>query len=332
MIEPQVSEAIAKLGAKSVFAGHPPEVLLLVEGNLPTLTRGRSVARSVQALCDGLTMAKCHQRLAIGFGRLLFKDAPPACLAKPLSFNFDERWKVDLSSRDILLAAEVSLEQLGSLLAVVTESGLLDKCLVKIGMNTPSKRGHLGFIDGTSNLQEFSAAEFDAVVRVSVEQDREHAGGGYVVIRSYREEVELWHQLPTTVREQFIGRKLDDGTFLDGACSFSHDTWESTPACAHVRCANPRGTMIPNLSDQRMYRRSIPYTARNADGSESRGLIFIALASDPVAQIESIHNNRMLPRTSERDLLLSSGYVVPERMACYYILPCFVPSQASNKC
>lgn len=311
-----------RLASRSPLFGPSPSALVLLECNLASQIGG-SASTTIEDISDSIASVQSINRATVAFGGSFFDRfrMPRPSRLTQLRFNFDPGDdRLDRSDRDLVFALETSHADLGDALRVI---GLLEKWiedpLLHVGLRLSSNRDHLGFIDGTSNLQELTPAEFEQTVFVQDIDDPQFAGGTYIVLRKYREEAYFWHELPPNVQEQFIGRKRETGAFLDGRQVFTEKAWQATPALAHIRCANPR-VAEPGRFEwrERMFRRSIPYTTRSPSGDEERGLLFLALARDPCEQVERLHNVRMQPKSGRRDLLLSSGYAVPLRSTCYY--------------
>ncbi|MEW2424674.1 Dyp-type peroxidase [Streptomyces nigra] len=76
------------------------------------------------------------------------------------------------------------------------------------------KRDLLGFVDGTENPTGSTAR---AAVLVG-DEDREFAGGSYVIVQKYVHDLAGWNALPVEAQERIVGRtklsdiELDDGT------------------------------------------------------------------------------------------------------------------------
>lgn len=182
-------------------------------------------------------------------------------------------------------------------------------------------RGHSGFIDGTSNLQELNQAQFSQCVFVQPEDDQPFVGGTYLVFRKYEENLEVWNDLPDFVQEKLIGRRKHSGNFLNQSSEWTSGVWAETSPNAHIRRTHPREISVkhPDHWKERIYRRSIKFTERNAEGSLRYGLLFIALVRDPEVQFVRIHNERLLPIEGLKDYFLSSGYIKPLCTACYFL-------------
>jgi putative iron-dependent peroxidase len=176
--------------------------------------------------------------------------------------------------------------------------------------------GHGGFVDPVSNLQELAPAQFDACVFVGAE-DRAHAGGSYLVVRDYVEDVEMWHDLPVEVQEQIVGRTRHDNRLIGGGL-----LWNGAPNAvaerAHVACVRPGRERKRFQWRDRLYRRSLPFVDCR-DGRLEYGLHFIVLCRNPVAQLKRIHDRHVFRRGSRFDRLISSGYVHPRSTTLLFL-------------
>jgi Dyp-type peroxidase family len=217
----------------------------------------------------------------------------------------------------------------GSFIDVVSEvrrvRALLARALsvditVEIGTRFAEGRGHGGFIDGISNLQELTPDQFSSCVFVGGE-DPSFAGGSYAVIRKYEENVDLWTDLPDVVQEQILGRHKSDGHLLGGERFWRNDGSEAVLESAHVSRARPNRASGNFSWHDRLYRRSFNYTESHKAGTISQGLVFLTLNRCPALQIERIHNEYMLPDHGSGDLLMTSGYVRPVRTFLVFVPP-----------
>lgn len=74
-------------------------------------------------------------------------------------------------------------------------------------------RDMVGFVDGTENPRGREAVDF-AVIG---EEDREFAGGSYVIVQKYLHDMTAWESLPVEAQERIIGRrKLSDVELPEG--------------------------------------------------------------------------------------------------------------------
>jgi Dyp-type peroxidase family len=251
-----------------------------------------------------------------GFGA----RARPEQLAR-LHFNGDTADVIDFTDRilfGIFLGGTFS-DVVAALrkLKLLVES-VAAEIVVELGSRFGEGRGHGGFIDGHSNLQELSSEHFASCVFVGSEDKRfEH--GSYAVIRKYEEDVELWTDLPDIVQEQILGRRKLSGDLLGGERFWRGDRTECVLSTAHVACARPDRCQSEFLWENRIYRRSVNYTEMPTEGSISQGLVFIALNRNPLKQMQRIHNQAMLPADGDRDLLMTAGYVRPLRTYLVYL-------------
>jgi Dyp-type peroxidase family len=261
------------------------------------------------------------------FGQAFFRgSAAPKELA-PLHFNGDDGDVTDLTHR--VLAGYFLA---GSFVDVIAEIRRLRPFVASIGFTETSAeigvrfnegRGHGGFIDGVSNLQELTPQQFAACVFVGAEDPR-FTGGCYAVIRKYEENLELWTDLPDTVQEQILGRRKSDGQLLGGGRLWRRDGSEQVLGTAHAASVRPDRCRDRFSWRDRIYRRSVNYTETLSAGAISQGLLFLALNRSPREQIQRIHNAYMLPPDRNADLLMSAGYLRPRRTVVV-----FVPARAT---
>ncbi|WP_438390141.1 Dyp-type peroxidase [Caballeronia sp. DA-9] len=83
-------------------------------------------------------------------------------------------------------------------------------------------RDMVGFVDGTENPRGREAVDF-ALIR---DQDRDFAGGSYVIVQKYLHDMAAWESLPVEAQERIIGRKKLSDVELDEAIkpSSSHSS------------------------------------------------------------------------------------------------------------
>ena len=124
-------------------------------------------------------------------------------------------------------------------------------------------RDLLGFVDGTENPVGSDAA---AAVVIGPDDDRDHAGGTYVIVQKYLHDLEAWNAISTEEQEKAIGRfKLDDVEFAD----------EDKPANAHnvlTVIEDEDGNELDILRD------NMPF---GSVGEAEYGTYFIGYAADP---------------------------------------------------
>jgi Dyp-type peroxidase family len=256
------------------------------------------------------------------FGQAFFRgSAGPKELA-PLCFNGDDGDVADLTHRVLggcFLAGALAdlIAEIRRLRAFLESIGFNDTS-AEIGVRFDEGRGHGGFIDGVSNLQELTPEQFAACVFVGAE-DPHFTGGCYAVIRKYEENLELWTDLPDTVQEQILGRRKSDGQLLGGGRLWRRDGSEQVLGTAHAACVRPDRCLDRFCWRDRIYRRSVSYTEMLSTGTISQGLLFLALNRSPREQIQRIHNDYMLPPDGNADLLMSAGYLRPRRTVVVFL-------------
>ncbi|MBN9620865.1 MAG: deferrochelatase/peroxidase EfeB, partial [Actinobacteria bacterium] len=159
------------------------------------------------------------------------------------------------------------------------------------GQDTP--RNLMGFKDGTNNIKEEDAADFDSHVWVGVETDqRWMTGGSYLVARRIRMLIESWDTDYLADQEAVFGRVKDSGAPLTGEHEFDTVDLSASkggrpviPLNAHIRLAAPATN-----GGQKLLRRGYSYT----DGIDAEtglldaGLFFIAFQQDPRRQFVPI--------------------------------------------
>jgi Dyp-type peroxidase family len=287
--------------------------------------RFANTANSPRQTFDEIFPKLCHvccnfqTRWWFGFGPRFFRSSAFPKEIDALLFNGDANFRVQIENTDLLCAVGGTWN---NIIAVVREIKLLAaQCetpvmAIDIGYDCGTNRGHSGFVDGTSNLQELSSQAFEECVLVQPEDDPAELQGSYLVLRKYEEIVELWEDLPEAVQEQIIGRHKESGLFIGQEADWTPKVASATHQQAHIRLANPR---IGSQSwRDRIYRRSISFVEPQKDGIRC-GLLFIALCRSPQQQVMRIHNERMLPLAGPEDLLLSSGYIIPLLHAIYFL-------------
>jgi deferrochelatase/peroxidase EfeB len=155
--------------------------------------------------------------------------------------------------------------------------------------NQETERNLLGFKDGTRNIKEENAADFDDFVWVGDETDQAWMkGGSYVVARRIRMLIESWDTDFLSDQEETFGRYKTSGAPLTGRTEFDTPDFEklkgTTPVIgvnAHIRLAAPETN-----DGVKILRRGYSYTdGIDADtGLLDAGLFFIAYQKDPRKQ------------------------------------------------
>ncbi|MGW0147885.1 Dyp-type peroxidase [Streptomyces sp. NPDC003333] len=124
------------------------------------------------------------------------------------------------------------------------------------------KRDLLGFVDGTENPTGATAR--DAVL--IGDEDREFAGGSYVIVQKYVHDMAGWNALPVEAQERIVGRtKLSDIELDDGA----------QPADSHVALTSITGA---DGTEYEILRDNMPF---GTVGAGEFGTYFIGYARTP---------------------------------------------------
>jgi putative iron-dependent peroxidase len=133
------------------------------------------------------------------------------------------------------------------------------------------ERDLLGFVDGTENPTG-SAATAAAVIG---DDDRDFAGGSYVIVQKYLHDLEAWNALPVEDQERIIGRtKLADIELPD----------DVKPTNSHVAL----NTITDDSGEQRqIVRDNMPF-GKVGDGEF--GTYFIGYAASPDVTEQMLRN------------------------------------------
>ena len=137
-------------------------------------------------------------------------------------------------------------------------------------------RDLIGFVDGTENPTGAAAAR---AVLIGAE-DREFAGGSYVIVQQYLHDVAAWNRLPVEEQEKIIGRaKLSDIELSD----------DVKPSSAH----NALTTITRDDGEEvQIVRDNMPF---GSVGDGRYGTYFIGYARSP-ATIEQMLTNMFVGR------------------------------------
>ncbi|MEU6232913.1 Dyp-type peroxidase [Kitasatospora sp. NPDC047058] len=133
-------------------------------------------------------------------------------------------------------------------------------------------RDLLGFVDGTENPEGRAAA---AAVLVGAE-DREFAGGSYVIVQKYLHDLDAWNALPVEQQERAVGRTKLGDVELD-------DTVQ--PPDSHVALTGVTG---PDGEERQIMRFNMPFGSFAGDGEF--GTYFIGYAATPEVTEEMLRN------------------------------------------
>jgi deferrochelatase/peroxidase EfeB len=149
-----------------------------------------------------------------------------------------------------------------------------------------TERNLMGFKDGTNNIKDQDAADFDDYVWVGDETDQAWMkGGSYLVARRIRMLIESWDTDDLADQEATFGRKKDSGAPLTGTHEFDTIDFAAKKADghpvinerAHIRLASPQAN-----GGQMILRRGYSYTdgIDPTTGLLDAGLFFIAYQKD----------------------------------------------------
>jgi deferrochelatase/peroxidase EfeB len=157
-------------------------------------------------------------------------------------------------------------------------TGLLSVA-VECGFQRQDHREPFGFLDGLRNPK---GADRTSVVFIDRDLSPEEAfwveGGSYLVYMKITQNIAAMAALPQSQQESIIGRRKTDGSRIDLPAgtpiaqegAFADDT---CPVNAHIRKTGPRG---PLHDETRIFRRGVPFTTINTDGSVDAGLQFVS--------------------------------------------------------
>lgn len=202
-----------------IFFGEWPETIafatILVPAGAETLAHGE-LTRLKNLFESYIASSDAGLKLWPALGGASFSPVARPRRLTQLHFNGDTSDVIDFTER-IAFGAFVA----GAFGEVVASMRVLKRLVdttatdivVEIGSRFAEGRGHGGFIDGVSNLQELPSNHFASCVFVGPEEQR-FENGSYAVIRKYEEEVELWTDLPDSVQEQILGRDKLSGDLL----------------------------------------------------------------------------------------------------------------------
>jgi porphyrinogen peroxidase len=143
------------------------------------------------------------------------------------------------------------------------------------GFRYVDNRDLLGFVDGTENPTGDAAADAAFIG----EEDRNFAGGSYVIVQKYLHNLEAWNQLPTEVQEKIIGRtKASDIEFDDSV----------KPTYAH----NALTVIEENGEEIKILRDNMPF---GRPGHNEFGTYFIGYSRSP-RTVEQMLENMFIGR------------------------------------
>lgn len=181
-------------------------------------------------------------------------------------------------------------ERLRSAVAVVDEVH---------GFKSFDERDLLGFVDGTENPEGRRAA--DAVF--VAEEDRDFAGGSYVIVQKYLHDLTAWNALPTDEQERIIGRtKLADVELPD----------DEKPADSHVALNT---VTDEDGNERKIVRDNMPF---GRIGEREFGTYFIGYARTPDVTEHMLRNMFLGDRPGVHDRILDFSTAVT---GCLFHVP-----------
>jgi len=137
------------------------------------------------------------------------------------------------------------------------------------------ERDLLGFVDGTENPTG-SAAKHAVFIG---DEDRDFAGGSYVIVQKYLHNLDAWNKLPTEAQERIIGRTKVSDIELDDSVR---------PASAH----NALTVIEENGREIKILRDNMPF---GRPGHGEFGTFFIGYSRSP-RTIEQMLENMFIGR------------------------------------
>ncbi|MGW3076341.1 Dyp-type peroxidase [Kitasatospora sp. NPDC001132] len=204
----------------------------------------------------------------------LFAGPRPACL-HPFQEVAGPRHRAPATPGDLLLhlrAARMDLcfELAGQLVDRLAGAAAVADSVQ--GFRYFDDRDLLGFVDGTEN-PEGGAAVSAALVG---EEDRDFAGGSYVMVQKYLHDLDKWNALSVEEQEGAVGRtKLTDIELAD----------DVKPADSHVALTVITG---PDGEERKIVRFNMAFGSFDRGGEF--GTYFIGYAADPGVTEEMLRN------------------------------------------
>jgi putative iron-dependent peroxidase len=132
-------------------------------------------------------------------------------------------------------------------------------------------RDLLGFVDGTENPMGPAAR---AAVLIG-DEDRDFAGGSYVIVQKYLHDLRAWNALPVEEQERVIGRTKQSNIELDDV---------DKPADSHVALTT---IVEPDGTERKILRDNMPF---GSVGREEFGTYFIGYARTPGVTEKMLEN------------------------------------------
>jgi porphyrinogen peroxidase len=255
-----------------------------------TLKPGVESENTVRAVCAdiaalvravGTRAPTADLSCVCGFGfdawNTLFGAPRPACLHAFREFGDGTRRAIGTPG-DILLHIradhmDLCFELAAQLMARLGEAvSVVDEVH---GFRYFDLRDMVGFVDGTENPQGREALDFALIG----DQDREFAGGSYVIVQKYLHDMVAWESLPVEAQERIIGRKkLSDVELPEGV----------KPSSSHSSLT----TIEKDGQEVKILRHNMAF---GRPGAGEFGTYFIGYASSP-EPIEQMLENMFVGR------------------------------------
>ncbi|WP_406071701.1 Dyp-type peroxidase [Streptomyces sp. NBC_01020] len=167
------------------------------------------------------------------------------------------------------------------------------------GFKSFDERDLLGFVDGSENPEGALAADSVFIG----EEDRDFAGGSYVVVQKYVHDLAAWNALPTNEQEMIIGRtKLNNVELSD----------EVKPADSHVALNT---VTDEDGNERKIVRDNMPF---GRIGQSEFGTYFIGYARTPEVTEQMLRNMFLGDRPGIHDRILDFSTAVT---GCLFHVP-----------
>ena len=158
------------------------------------------------------------------------------------------------------LAAQI-MERIGNAVSIADEVQ---------GFRYFEDRDLIGFVDGTENPRGTVALEAALVS----EEDRNFAGGSYVIVQKYLHDMRAWNSLSTEAQERIIGRRKLSDIELDDA---------TKPTSAHTALT----VIVEDGKEMKILRDNMPF---GQPGRGEFGTYFIAYSRTPRITEQMLEN------------------------------------------
>jgi Dyp-type peroxidase family len=209
------------------------------------------------------------------------------------------------------------------------QPGTITAASVEHGYQRSDGREQFGFRDGLRNV---ASDRREAVIFVDPDNQPEEPswanGGSYMAYMKIRQNLDAATQLGQAAMEQVIGRRMSDGSRLDlpeGTDPRTESVFTNPnvpPLASHIRKAGPRDA-IHDLTE--IFRRGIPYTELQSDGSLDAGLQFVSfqcmLDSFSVIFNRWMTNQNFPVQAAGTDSLFANNLVSIEKAGFYFVPP-----------